>query len=89
MMYPFMVIEDNIEVVHSEIRPDNTIRVYFEQPIHGGFHSVECILPSYEWKNNKGFTKEELDYFDEFLHSIAHVIIEVAQEGDYEYAAGF
>lgn len=46
MMYPFMVLDDKTEVVHSDSYEENgieTIKVYFEQPVEGGFHSAECL----------------------------------------------
>ena len=32
MMYPFMTLDDNTEVVHSEMLPDGRVKVYFEKP---------------------------------------------------------
>ena len=29
MMYPFMTLDDNTEVVHSEMLPDGRVKVYF------------------------------------------------------------
>ena len=89
MMYPFMTLEDKTEVVHSEVLKDGRVRVYFEKPIQLGFKSVECYLPDYEWKNNEGFSDKELIYFDDFVHSLAHIIIELAQHGGFDNAAGF
>ena len=63
MMYPFMTLNDKTEIVHSEAYIDNnieTVKVYFEKPIYGGFNSAECYLPSYEWKNINGFSEEEI-----------------------------
>lgn len=90
MMYPFMVLDDNTEVVHSdsyEVNGVETIKVYFEQPVEGGFHSAECYLPSYEWKNIDGFSQKEISKYDDFLKSIAHVVIELAREGGFDNAA--
>lgn len=89
-MYPFMVLDDNTEVVHSdsyEVNGVETIKVYFEQPVEGGFHSAECYLPSYEWKNIDGFSQKEISKYDDFLKSIAHVVIELAREGGFDNAA--
>ena len=39
MMYPFMVLDDKTEVVHSEAYDKDgieTIKVYFEQPVENG-----------------------------------------------------
>ena len=90
MMYPFMVLDDNTEVVHSdsyEVNGVETIKVYFEQPVEGGFHSAECYLPSYELKNIDGFSQKEISKYDDFLKSIAHVVIELAREGGFDNAA--
>ena len=89
MVYPFMTLSDNTEVVHSEMHPDGTVKVYFEKPIFQGFKSVECILPGYEWLNNNGFSEEELEYFDEYVHSLAHIIIDLSQNGGFDNASGF
>lgn len=89
MMYPFMTLDDKTNVVHSEMKNDGSVKVYIEKPIQLGFKSVECYLPNYEWKNNDGFTDEELDFFNEFIHSVAHIIIELAQEGGFDNASNF
>lgn len=60
MMYKFMTLDDTTEIVHSDIYYENDVeivKVYFEKPVYGGFHSAECYLPSYEWKNIDGFPK--------------------------------
>ena len=90
MMYPFMKLNDDTEIVHSEAYlSDNqeTVKVYFEQPIDGGFNSAECYLPKYEWKNINGFSANKIQYFTQFLTSTAHIIIELAREGGFENAA--
>ena len=84
MMYPFMVLDDKTEVVHSDAYEANgveTVKVYFEQPVDGGFHSAECYLPSYKWKNIEGFSAEEIAKYTDFLKSVAHIVIELAREG--------
>ncbi len=91
-MYPFMVLDDKTEVVHSDSYDLNgieTIKVYFEQPVDGGFHSAECYLPSYEWKNIEGFSNEEIAKYEDFLKSVAHIVIELAREGGFDHAANF
>ena len=90
MMYLFMVLHDKTEVVHSDSYEENgieTIKVYFEQPVEGGFHSAECYLPSYEWKNIDGFSAEEIAKYEDFLKSVAHIVIELAREGGFDHAA--
>lgn len=78
MMYPFMVLDNKTEVVHSDpydVDGIETIKVYFEQPVFGGFHSAECYLPSYEWKNVDGFSQEELAKYEDFLKSVVFDIL--------------
>ena len=31
-MYPFLTLDDNTEIVHSEMRSDGTVKVYIEKP---------------------------------------------------------
>ena len=80
MVYPFKKLRDEIEAVYSELRADGTVKVYFEQPVYGGFHSIECILPGFEWGENNGFSEEELRYLDEYIHSDENLIMELARK---------
>lgn len=92
MLYPFMTLNDNTEIVHSEILNSDgkeKVKVCIERPIYEGFQSVECYLPEYEWKNNKGFTDEDIKVFQELLESTAHIIIELAREGGLDNASNF
>lgn len=92
MMYPFMTLEDETEIVHSEILDDNgkeAVKVYIEKPVKGGFLSAECYLPEYQWKHIDGFSEEEIKKFQEFLESTAHIIIRLAKEGGFDNAANF
>ncbi len=93
MLYPFMTLNDNTEIVHSEILDGNRVKICIEKPVYGGFHSAVCYLPDYTWKEINGFSKEEIDGFQELIESVAHVIYELASDGGIEggmdHAAGF
>ena len=92
MMYPFMTLNDNTEIVHSDILYENgteKVKVVIEKPVYGGFYSAECYLPDYEWKNNNGFVKADIDKYQELLESTAHIIIALAREGGLENASNF
>lgn len=90
MMYPFLTLDDATEIVHSEMRPDNTVKVYVEKPDEKDcFHYATCILPSYEWKDVFGFSKEDLVRYEEVIRSTAHLILQFSQEGGFDNAAGF
>ena len=69
-------MQRNTEIVHSEMRPDGTVKVYVEKPdAQDGFHSAVCILPGYQWQDITGFSQAELDRYDEVIHSTAHLIL--------------
>ena len=92
MMYPFMVLDDQTEVVHSEtydVDGIETVKVYFEKPVFEGFHSAECYLPDYTWKEVIGFTGEEIAHLQEYLESVAHIVIRLARQGGFENATNF
>ena len=78
MFYPFMTLNDNTEIVHSEVIEKNgceKVEVRIEKPVYGGFHSASCWLPDYRWENIDGFSEEEIKYFQEYLKSVAHIIM--------------
>ena len=92
MMYPFMTLDDRTEVVHSDaylVNKTETVKVYFEKPVYGGFHSAECYLPSYRWADIDGFSEEEIKHLQEYLESVAHIIIRLAREGGFDRASNF
>lgn len=73
MMYPFMTLDDNTEIVHSEMQPDHRVKVYIEKPDEKDcFHSAVCYLPDYTWEDVSGFTPAEIDRYQKFLESTAH-----------------
>ena len=48
MMYPFLTLDDGTEIVHSEMHPDGSVKVYMEKPdAKDGFHHAVCWLPDY------------------------------------------
>lgn len=92
MMYPFMTLDDKTEIVHSDAYDENgieTVKVYFEKPVYGGFHSAECYLPKYNWENIEGFSDDEIAKYQEFLKSIAHIVIRLSREGGFDNASNF
>ena len=88
MMYPFLTLDDNTEIVHSEMRPDGTVIVYLEQPdAEMGFRHATCYLPSYAWEDVEGFTQAEIERYQQVIESTAHLILEFSQEGGFDHAA--
>ena len=73
MMYPFMTLNDDTEITHSEMKADGKVKVYIETPDEfGGFHNATCWLPD----------------FKQLIRNNAHLIIEFSQEGGILNAAG-
>lgn len=90
MMYPFMTLNDETEIVHSEMKPDGKVKVYIEKPNpQDGFHNITCYLPQYEWCDNFGFSEEEIARYKEVVESTAHLILEFAETGGFQNASGF
>ena len=82
MMYPYMTLDDETEIVHSELLKDNTVKVYIEKPDENdGFHFASCYLPNYEWKDISGFSEEEIKKYQTIIENNAHLIIELSQNG--------
>lgn len=88
MMYPFMTLNDNTEIVHSEMKPDGRVKVYIERPDRNlGFRHATCWLPCYQWEDIYGFTAQEMDGFRELVESTAHLILQFSQEGGFANAS--
>ena len=67
MMYPFLTLDDETEIVHSDMLPDHRVKVYVEKPDENdGFHHMTCYLPSYEIS---GFTRDEVQRYLDIIRS--------------------
>ncbi len=90
MVYPFMTLDDNSEIVHSELLPDNRVKVYIEKPDEKDcFHHLTCYLPNYEIEENFGFSEKDVEKYMEIIRSTSHLILEFAKDGGFENAANF
>ena len=79
MMYPFMTLNDDTEITHSEMKPDGRVKVYIETPnLKDGFHNATCYLPDYTWEDIVGYSETEMDYFKHLVRDNAHLIMEFA-----------
>lgn len=82
MMYPFLTLDDNTEIVHSEMLPDGRVKVYMEKPdAEDCFHHAVCYLPKYTWEDVFGFTDQEIRRYQEIIQSTAHLILQFSKEG--------
>ena len=90
MMYPFLTLDDETEIVHSDVLPDGRVRVYIEKPDEDDcFHRMSCYLPGYDLSDVVGFSHDEVLKYLEIIRSAAHLIIEFAGTGGVDNAAGF
>ena len=90
MMYPFMTLDDQAEIVHSEMKSDGKVKVYVEKPDEKDcFHHMTCYLPGYEIEEVFGFSDREMERYMEVIRSTAHLIVEFSREGGFENASGF
>jgi len=82
MMYPYVTLDDDTEITHSEMRPDGRVKVFIETPDErDGFHSAVCWLPEHRWEDVRGYSPIEMDYFRQFVRNNAHCVIEFSKDG--------
>ncbi|MCD8039422.1 MAG: hypothetical protein LUE96_10125 [Lachnospiraceae bacterium] len=89
MMYPYMELADETEIVHSHIINEDGIKkvlVNFERPTDTGFDSARCELPSYKWIFAEGYSDREIAMFEQLLHSNAHLLYKYAESGGVQIA---
>ena len=89
MMYPYMTLSDETEIVHSQLIEDKGIKkviVNFERPTDNGFDSARCELPDYKWTEKTGYSDEEIAFFEKLLHSNAHLLYKYAANGGIKIA---
>lgn len=90
MMYPFLTLDDGTEIVHSEMQPNDCVKVYIEKPNEKDcFHCATCYLPAYQWEDVSGFSPNEIKQYQEILESTAHLIMEFSKMGGFNYASNF
>ena len=88
MIYPFMTLEDDTEITHTEMLENGEVKVYVETPDEKDcFHSLVCYLPSYRVEEVSGYSEEEVSKHVKFIREAANLIIEFAQEGGFDHAA--
>jgi hypothetical protein len=89
MMYPYMTLADETEIVHSQIIEEagkKKVIVNFERPTDSGFDTARCELPDYKWIVRDGYTNDEIALFEELLRSNAHLFYKYAENGGVQIA---
>jgi len=88
MMYPFLTLDDETEIVHSEMRPDGKVKVYIEKPDEKDcFHHATCYLPGYQVEDISGFSEDEMQHYLKIIQDTAHLILEFSRSGGFDNAA--
>ena len=70
MLYPFMTLNDETEIVHSESMIKDgreQVKVVIEKPVYGGFHSAACWLPDLRWEQIQVFSQEEIKNYQKYV----------------------
>ncbi|MDF2513755.1 MAG: hypothetical protein K0S04_3621 [Herbinix sp.] len=62
------------------------VEVHFERPTEEGFDAARCSWPTYTWIKREGFTDKEIEKFERFLHSNAHLLYKYAASGGIKIA---
>lgn len=87
-MYPYLTLDNDTEITHSEMYPDGHVKVYIETPdLKDGFHNATCYLPEYNWCDINGYSKDEMNYFYQLIRDNAHLIMEFSREGGFDNAS--
>ncbi len=82
MMYPFLTLDDDTEIVHSEMKSDGTVKVYFEKPDEkDSVHNAYYILPERKWEEINGFSDDEIKRYTDIISSMANLIMQLSKEG--------
>ena len=90
MMYPYMTLNDDTEITHSEMLPDGKVKVYIETPDEKVcFRHATCWLPEYKWEDIYAYSDKDIEKFKEIIESSAHLIMEFSQEGGFDNASNF
>jgi len=81
-MFPYITLNDDTEITHSEVKPDGRVKVYIETPdAADGFHSAVCWLPDYTLENVQGYSESEMAHHHRLVRNNAHLILEYARDG--------
>lgn len=89
MMYPYMTLADETEIVHSQIIEKDGMKkviVNFERSTESGFDPARCKLPDYKWTEKTGYSDEEINMFEKLLYNNAHLLYRYAENGGIQIA---
>ena len=82
MMYPYMMLFDETEIVHSQIIEEDNIQkviVHFERPTEDGFDYARCELPEYKWIQKKDILMKKSPYSSNYSKAMRICCISMRQ----------
>ena len=86
MLYPFMTLNDETEIVHSEVLKDGSVKVYVETPAWNDFNHMTVYLPKYKITEVHNYTYDEVEKYIHVIRSTEHLIMRFAKCGGIESA---
>ena len=76
MMYPYMTLNDDTEITHSEMKADGRVKVYIETPDEkNGFRHATCWLPDYRWEDLFAYSDMVFTLFKKIIRNKANLIL--------------
>ena len=88
MLYPYMILSDGTEVLHTQMLDEGAliqrVEVHFERPVINGFKSARCSIPDCNWLYNNGYSEAELLLFEKLLKNNESQILKLAVRDERE-----
>lgn len=86
MIYPLLTLYDDTEYTYTDLQSDGTIIVYVETPnAIDGFHSLECVLPSFQIRNVQGYpVKKQKEILDTIKAHAAKIQVVFDKEDEHD-----
>lgn len=89
MIYPFLTLDDDTEIVHTEILKDGSVKVRAETPVFDGFNYMVVYLPSYKIFEVHNYTYDEFEKYMAVIRDSEKLIMHFAAHGGFENAPPF
>lgn len=79
MIVPFMTLDDDTEILYSEMLNNGEVKVYIETlDEEDGFLYMTCYLPSYRIDEIFGYNEVEKEFLLNIIKNVEYEIIEAA-----------
>ena len=89
MIYPFLTLDDDTEIVHTEVLKDGSVKVRAETPVFDGFNHLVVYLPSYRIAEVRNYTYDEFERYMKIIRNSADLIMHCAAHGGFDNAPPF